>query len=306
MGESTGEMFGKGEKPSLQSEYRFLRRTLNEAHLLTISRNGEPCVLGIDGQEYILPTEDEVHHAFEKNRTLVEFKKDQGFDSWQLTPLAMPIEGPYGLLSCVKKTLVYHAEHHTLFQSVDEKKAVDVDLQKPVWIWGQLEQAMHTADGLLYFPQTFTKDGKGKTKSEVITDPNIVVTPGWSLCLMGTGTTLPKEGQGKTVGGRPELENNHSPNEYLQKLQESAYQGETGWTVEDFLTNFLITLTKKNQVSHEWEEGSVAWLLANYLPSDSVPSGRWDRNIRQMHLDGDEPRYRDERWGVPSTVRLGL
>jgi len=43
----------------------------------------------------------------------------------------------------------------------------------------------------------------------------------------------------KILGDRKQLEIGLSPNEYLHTLQDQAYQGETGRTLEDFIIKFL-------------------------------------------------------------------
>jgi hypothetical protein len=116
---------------------------------------------------------------------------------------------------------------------------------------------------------------------------------------------LPRQGSDKTIGGRKQLENNQTPHDYLKNLQTSQYQGESGWTYEDFLTDFLVNLEQTNQVSHEWSESSALWMVGAYLPgSASVPIGYWARGSGRLVVDAGGPDVRGEDWGVRSTVRL--
>lgn len=48
-------------------------------------------VIGIDGEEYPVSTQEQVVELSAHNRELVGRKVPQGFDSLELTPMAMPI-----------------------------------------------------------------------------------------------------------------------------------------------------------------------------------------------------------------------
>ena len=58
--------------------------------------------------------------------------------------------------------------------------------------------------------------------------------------------------------------------DYLQTLSASAYEGETGWTLEDFLAHFITRLETTNQVSHDRYDSNALWLLSSYMPN-SMP-----------------------------------
>ncbi|HZL82699.1 MAG TPA: hypothetical protein VFB98_04365 [Candidatus Deferrimicrobium sp.] len=121
---------------------------------------------------------------------------------------------------------------------------------------------------------------------------------------------MPEQGQGKTLGGRRQLETGYSPLEYLQTLQTEVYEGETGKTLEDFITDFLTHLETTNEVSSDVKDHNALWCLGQYLRisyAEVVPTGRWVRDVGRVRLDmhrtGNKVCTRN--WGASSTVRLG-
>lgn len=295
-------------EPGLESEYRQTLRALNHTGVLSILPLSEKLgVIGVDGHEYPIPTVDEVQEVIDRSRKLVEAKKAQGFTKLQLTPLAAPLPT---LLTRVEQELVRHAKEGKVFQSKrnpsDSDVVAQIDTANPTWVWSAVRTAI-TSDGISYFPKVFGNNHGGKTKLEISGNPKICAVPGWSVGLIEDRSTLPQAGQGQTLGGRKQLENNQSPNDYLKALQASSYRGESGWTYEDFLTNFLLTLDIENRVSHEWDQASALWLLGSYLPSPgSVGGGDWYRDDSQLSVAGYVPDDSDGYWGVRSTVRLSV
>ena len=80
------------------------------------------------------------------------------------------------------------------------------------------------------------------------------------------------------------MEAGSSPREYLRTLSTPTYQGETGWTPEDFLTHFITQLETTNQVSHDRCDDNALWLLGSYMPdsvpyAELVPTGYWARAL---------------------------
>jgi hypothetical protein len=123
---------------------------------------------------------------------------------------------------------------------------------------------------------------------------------------------MPQQGEGKTLGGRKQLEISSSPRDYLRTLQMPAYQGETGKTLEDFITKFLTYLETTNEVSNDRYDDNALWLLGQYVTyvkkvkSDLVPTGWWFRPFGRVRLDAHRPGNRlcTRSWGGSTTVRL--
>jgi hypothetical protein len=121
---------------------------------------------------------------------------------------------------------------------------------------------------------------------------------------------MPEQGRGKTLGGRRQLEIGHSPREYLEVLQTQTYEGETGKTLEDFITEFLAHLEETNEVSNDVNDHNALWCLGQYLKisyAELVPTGRWFRNVGRARLDMHRTNNKlcTKSWGASSTVRLG-
>lgn len=186
---------------------------------------------------------------------------------------------------------------------------IRVNTGKPLWIWDMVRQAVDTPN-LVYFPQTYTdRNHQGLTKEEVIQNTRLCAVPGWSVGLIEPIPIMPQQGQGKVIGGRRQLEAYSTPRDYLRTLSTSTYQGETGWTPEDFLTHFVTQLETTNQVSHDRYDSNALWLLGLYMPnkfSGLVPVGYWARVPGRMDVSAHRAGNRLRDWVARSTVRLGI
>lgn len=294
-----------------EKEYARATAALNRTGILILlPRSGSPGVIGIDGKEYPVPTHEQLQEVFARNKELVDRKMRQGFTQLQLTPIAMPVSRLIGLM---RSAIVRHAAEGLIYQTrrspSDPLVPVRVNAEKQVWIWDTLKQALD-ADELVYFPQEYSNDHWGQTKLEVVNNRRICAVPGWSVGLVEDSRIMPEQGQGKTLGGRRQLEIGHSPREYLQTLQTETYEGETGKTLEDFITDFLTHLETTNEVSSDVKDHNALWCLGQYLRisyAEVVPTGRWVRDVGRVRLDMHRTGNKvcTKNWGVSSTVRLG-
>lgn len=292
----------------VETEYARCVRELNRSGIVSILPESEALgVVGIDGQEYPLPTAQELGDIVARNNELIEAKVGQGFTSLQLTPLAVPLSF---LVDRAQWAINRHAKAGKIFQTKakpsDPDIPVQVNTEEPVWTWNTLSGAFD-GDNLVYFPNNYASRGHhGKTKREVMQTPAACAVPGWSVGLVEPHVLLPRSGQGQTVGGRRQLEIHSSPQDYLRYMAQPAYRGETGWTPEDFLTHFITRLDATNQISHDWKDQSALWLTGSWLPeAGAVPYGHWYRVDRRLDLRASAPDYRYVHWGARSTVRLG-
>src|SRR5659263_350071 len=250
----------------VESEYTRCVTALTRTGILTLLPKSESIgVIGIDGKEYPIPIQEQVVELFDHNRELVGRKVPQGFDRLEFTPMAMPT--PL-LIDRMNAAIHKHADEGKIYQTrrspYDPLIPVRVNTEKLVWIWDTLKQALDT-DELVYFPQEYSSNHRGQTKLEVVNNGRICAVPGWSVGLVESLPIMPQQGGGKTLGGRRQLEIGSSPNEYLQTLRMEAYQGETGKTLEDFLTNFLLHLEITNEVSNDINDDNAMWCLGQYL-----------------------------------------
>ena len=298
---------------NLENEYARLITVLNRIGILTLLPQSENLgVIGIGGKEYPVPTQEQLQEVFTRNKELVDRKMRQGFTQLQLTPIAMPT---LQLIDRVKTAILKHAPVGKIFQtkqnSTDADIPVRVNTGEPIWIWDRVRQAVDTPN-LVYFPQAYTdRNHQGLTKEEVMQNTRLCAVPGWSVGLIEPIPMLPQQGQGKVIAGRKQLEGYFTPRDYLRTLNTPTYQGETGWTQEDFLTHFITQLETTNQVSHDRYDSNALWLLGSYMPN-SMPTphlvlvGYWSRNAgRKMHLSAHRTGNRLRGWVACSMVRLG-
>jgi hypothetical protein len=297
----------------VEREYPRHVTALYRTGILTLLPKSESIgVIGIDGKEYPVPTQEQVVELLAYNRELVNRKVPQGFDRLELTPMAMSL--PY-LFDLMKAVILKHAADGKIYQArrsaSDPYTPVRVNKEKQVWIWETLRQALDT-DELVYFPQEYSSNHRGQTKLEIINNGRICAVPGWSVGLVESLPIIPQPGRGKIIGGRRQLEIGSSPRDYLRTLQTQAYQGETGKTLEDFITKFLTHLETTNEVSNDRYDNNALWLLGQYVKyvkhvkSDLVPTGWWHRDFGRARLDAHRPGNRlcTRNWGGSSTVRL--
>ena len=305
--------YSEGSFP-LEKEYARTIAALNRTGIMTLLPRSEVVgVIGIDGREYPVPTQEQLQEVFIRNSELVDGKMRQGFTQLQLTPIARPTSR---LMDRVRTTVLKHAAAGKIIQtkqdSADPDIPVRVNTGEQIWIWDRVRQALDTPS-LVYFPQAYTDcDHRGLTKEEVMQNSRLCAVPGWGVGLIEPIPIMPQQGQGEVIGGRRQLEAYSIPRDYLLALGTSTYQGETGWTPEDFLTHFTTQLETTNQVSHDRYDSNALWLLGSYMPSSMpnsglVPVGYWARDAgRKMHVSAHRPGNRLRAWVARSMVRLGI
>lgn len=261
----------------VEREYTRCVTALKRTGILTLLLKSKSLgVVGIDGKEYPIPSQEQVVEIFEFNREFVRRKVSQGFNRLELTSIAISTSL---LIDHLKAAIVKHAIEGKIFQTrrslSDPLIPVRVNAEKHVWIWETLRQALDT-DELMYFPQEYSNNHRGQTKLEVSNNRWFCAVPGWSVGLVEDLPIMPQQGEAKTLSARKQLEVGSSPREYLETLQTQAYQGETGMTLEDFITKFLARLETTDEVSNDVCDGNALWCLGQYLKvpyAELVPTG---------------------------------
>ena len=266
-------------------------------------------VIGIDGKEYPLPTQEQVTELFSENRELVNQKFLQGFDRLEVVPLCIPL--PF-LLETLKSAILLHEAESKIFRTrqhpEDPLVPVRVNGSNQVWIWDTLLSAID--NGVLqYFPEEYSSTPHGQSKSDIIHNGQICAFPGWSVGIVESQSVMPGQGQGRTLSGRKQLETGLSPREYLQILKESPYRGESGITLEEFVVRFLAHLEATGEVSNDIGDCNAVWCLGQYLKisyAELVPTGRWIRDVGRVRLDMHRTGNKEctKNWGAATSVRL--
>jgi hypothetical protein len=298
---------------NIEKEYVRCIAALNRIGILKLlPGSGSIGVTGKDGKEYPVPTMDQVAEIFHLNRELAGIKVLQGFDHLELTPMEIPV---YLLIDRMKAAILEHAAEGKIYQtrrsSSDPLLPVHVNTEKHVWIWDTLSEVLDREE-LVYFPKNYSANHLGQTKSEAVNNGFICAVPGWSVGLAENLPIMPQQGNGKIIGGRRQLETGYSPRDYLQTLKAQSYLGETGKTLEDFITEFLTRLETMNEISNDRHDGNALWLLGQYvkyvthLKSDLVPTGWWHQFFGRVRLDAHRPGNKlcTRNWGVSTIVRL--
>jgi hypothetical protein len=302
-----------GVRIQLEKEYSRIIKVLSQTGILTLlPKSKESGVIGIDGKEYPVPTQEHLQKVFSNNKELVDLKMQQGFTKLQLTPLAIPIPQ---LIELVKASILKHNKDGKIFQTKQNSDnndiPVSVGISKSIWIWDKVRKVFDT-DDIVYFPHTYSDlINKGLTKEEVIQNKSLCAIPGWSIGLIEPANIL-HLGQDKISKERKHLEVDSNPRNYLQILNTATYQGETGWTLEDFLTNFIIQLETTNQVSYDRSNGNALWLLGSYIPNlgfglcNLVMVGYWSRIRRGMDITAHRSGNNLTCWVAQTMVRLSI
>jgi hypothetical protein len=118
------------------------------------------------------------------------------------------------------------------------------------------------------------------------------------LLTEGRLAELPCEGQGRTIGGRPQIEAGQPPWEYV----EFAPYGEIGWSPETYITAFLTAVERTGKVL---DEGTLSFLTGAYLPvSGCVPRAYWLPLFRQAYLGTYHPGFGYQSFGARAAVTV--
>ncbi|MBU0569310.1 hypothetical protein KKB40_00825, partial [Patescibacteria group bacterium] len=134
---------------------------------------------------------------------------------------------------------------------------------KAIWVWGKYKNA-DINNELVYYPEEFDKyDHKGKTKLELIKETEGTAFPGYIVTLHENMPNIPRKREGKTIGGREQLEAGEVITDYLKIMQtNNQYVNEIGQTPDEQIIYALQCLEQTNQVIDDYQgKGSVSYQL---------------------------------------------
>jgi hypothetical protein len=261
-------------------------------------------IRGIDGKQYPIPKPEEIMARLEANREMIQGKMEQGFTKLVMVPFGYPLDS---LSDKYKKTILRHHKEGKLFATkekpTDPDEPLALDENQPLWRWEEGYSHCDTEDKIVYSPEEFLRGGHGgKTKKEMLTsDPS----NGWQILLLEDMPNIPREGKGKQIGGRHQLETNKTSTEYLRLLQTGPeYKNESGLTPEADLMYAITHLEETNQVINDYTgKGALSFQIGAYFPSSGdVPHSYWYRGNRRAYLGRSGPSSRDSRCGVRAGV----
>ena len=204
-------------------------------------------IRGIDGKEYPVPKPEEILKQLEAKKEMILEKMEQGFIKLIIEPFGYSFDA---LSEKYKKALLQHHKDGKLLatkeKSTDQNETLDLDENQPVWKWEEGYSKCDTEDKIVYFPKEFGAKHGGKTKKELLASDS---SNAWRIWLVEDMPNIPREGQGKEVGKRKQLEANKSPIEYLKLLQtKSEYKNESGLTPEADIMYALTNLEETNNI----------------------------------------------------------
>ena len=293
-------------KLDLKHQYESDRQILEGAGILEQLPSGESGITGIDGKPYPMPSYQDVRHLLREKRNALEKKADQGFTELLIVPFGMKLDD---LVEKYKELLIKHHAEGKLFatkeKDADPDEPLDLDINQPVWAWSEYQDA-DVNGKLVYDPKEFSENHGGKTKTEILAIAQGKSSPAWRILMVEADPSIPRAGKGKSAHGRPRIEADKTPNEYIEAIGKGEYQNESGMTPEEWLIQAITTLEEKNQVIDDWQgKGSIAYNTGAYFPAAGyVPGACWFRGDRQADLGGSGPAARGGSFGARSAVRV--
>lgn len=272
------------EQENLERQYNKQIEILTSSGILENLVSGE-LGIKINGQEYPVPTLDNVLKRLRQNPEFLDKKVSQGFQKLLIVPFGLDIQT---LVEKYKQVLLKHYNNQTLLDS--EENLLNLDTANPVRIWGGYQN-----EPLVYFPQQFDKDNhQGKTKDQL--EP-------WQVLLVEDMIDLPAQGEAKTINQRKQLEANQAPNYYLEQI---LREGEQGLTLEAWLLLAITYLEEQNKQIDNWlGKGMASYLPGAYFPqSAKVLFAYWSRVYRGANLDSHDADSSGSYNAVRSSVAI--
>ena len=251
----------------LREQYTYQVSLLEQVGILK-----EGVIIGIDGQEYFIPTLEQIASRLFERREILTTKRDQGFVKLLLVPFGMSLDDLYKIL---EQFLLGYKQTHPDF---------DLDEDDPLFIWPDCVGADRN-NSFVYYPESFDEwNHGGRTKFQILKEQNEsfisgrrwtlpptagsatggtasvgvvggngtgdgAETPGWTIHLFQPSDLLhpnssgfahiPREGEGTPKGDkvpRPPLEAGNTPGEYLFTLRKSSGNKDFPYSQESGMT----------------------------------------------------------------------
>ncbi len=278
---------------------------LSDTWILRRNTDGSQGFVGAGGVEYPTPSLLSIVQRFcedEKKFELLRRKVEQGFTKLIMVPFASPVivladayASQIRLRSLPGGLLREYSKGPNRWK---QSSAVDsIDYRRPVYIPGEF-----AGGPLVYFPTSFDPgDLGGLTKQEAVAQKGA-----WQVYLVEE-TPIPREGKGKNINGRKQLEANLPSDEYLKILQnDPQYRGETGLTLELWFMRAMTSLRERCEVIDDFRgRGSMNHLVGTYSPElGRVPLACWNNDSMQVRVGEGKPGHFMLDCGASSAVLI--
>jgi len=259
--------------------------------------------VGIDGKEYPIPTYEDIEKKIKEQEEIFTKKAGEGFVKLLLVPVGMRLGV---LIEKYKQVLLTHLREGALLATKkapdDLDEPIELDGDKPIWVWDGFLEA-DTNDLLLYYPQQYSPQNHGgKTKRDLLAGGH-----GWNVLLVEYLPNIPREGRGENINGRKQLEAGRSPREYLKTVQsDPSYTHERGFSIEDQLVYSITHMEETNQIMNDWEgNGSSAYQLGAYMiDGDSIPVVSYGRGYMRAGIVRLAADFQGPIYGIRTEVAV--
>lgn len=308
---------------NLREQYKSQVRVLERAYILeTKEINGEQVkgITDIEGDFQPIPSRQEIIERMFEKKELLEIKQTQGFREIRLIPFGMSLDD---LLEKYKLVLIEHVQEGRLFTARkdrndpnEEQVPLELDILDPVFIADEYINADKNGE-LVYGVTEFDKKNHGGlTKTQILQERKRSglnnKKSGWDILVLEDTVNILREGQGKTIGGRAQIERYKSPEKYLELLRTPEYKGEVGLTPEEAVIHAITELVNYNEVIESYQDyGSCAYNIGAYFKegpiwSDSglVPNFYFYRDGKQATMLGAHPASNFDDYGIRTGVRV--
>lgn len=289
----------------LSRQYEKQVQVLRGAGLLQ-TRNGVEGIFTTENGVSIetpLPTLEDITERLENKRELVEQKISQGFTKLLIVPFCRSISD----LETLYTVRLYQNKRASTLFTYEKNRAGRIErclapLSSKKALYNELELDKNP---ILYYPENFSPNSSGGIlKEELIRKPDQL----WRILLVEDTVSVPEEGKGQMVGNRPELEAGRSPEKFLQEIKTNpVYQGEEGFTLEDWLTLAIDRLETKNEMIDDRKMGVLPHFLGCYQPNvNQVPRAWYSPDIGNGHISiiSGAPQGGLSHFGVRTAVRI--
>ena len=252
-------------------------------------RNGKEGIQDKEGNFYPMPTLQEVRSELNKKAALLEYKETQSFKRFLLVPFGLSYVEMYKKLG--KEYKRYQEDPDLgLYRTDADKTKITKSINDT---WFSEDEEMEEED-LLYYEEH-------REKSELIQTQTF---PAWEIHIVPEKMTLPREGQGETIGDRPEIESDMRFGNYKKLLKGEfnhpdgkpirdaegllVYRGETGLTPEIEVALAFVQLRENKQVLHDNENNpndAACALIECLTKYESIPVSHFSHDRAQVYLN---------------------
>jgi len=298
------------ERLSLREQWEKRVKSLWDSHVLEILPETKKLgFVDIEGHECPMPSYEDIKKMITPEKAeLLETKITQGFTRLHLVPQTAALDT---LIAKYKALLLQKHQEGKLLSTRGDQLPLNPD--GPLYVWDQYQGADtkdNPNEGVVYYPEQYDQaDHRGQSKRHLIANGT-----SWNVELIEDLPDLPAAGQGEQLNkkrgldtDRVPLEANHTPREYLQTLgSDPNYQGEQGFTIEDWLAYVISKLEEENIQIDDWQgQGKGCLNLASYFPADSsVSYCLFYRDVSQAYLSRIIPGNRVGSIAARSSVKI--